>query len=1126
MHRLHRGMIVTALALIAATAGLGVESAEAQELTLADRGPRFLFAATANSPAQPLDTRRSPVLRQQLSLDLDGVTLGAALAEVTRQSRLAFVYSRDILSPDARVNLRAEQITLAAALTEILLDAGVDVLLSSSGQAALVRREEQGVAQPGDVAGRVTDAKTGQALPGADVFLEGTNRRTMTGDDGRYHLADVTAGSYTLTVRRLGYAKQSQQVTVTEGEELAVDVALEPVPTQLNEIVTTATGEQRLLELGHVVGRINADSLVREAPITNLSELLTARVPGLHVAQVHGAVGGRVKVQVRGANSLLLNNQPIVIVDGVRYTNDERPRPFGFGPGDTEPSSPLNDINVNDIESVEVVKGPSAATLYGIDAANGVIVVTTKRGQPGPARWNTYAKGTTTSVQRGFPDLYWGWGTVFGVPNNTTASCSLSGLADGSCTQQDSVTLIRNPLNHPHHSILSSQPTWEYGASVAGGREDLRYHFSGDYQDATGPLQMPPALVERLQTQRGLPELPEEWLKPNALTKLNLRSNLTAELGERADLRLNVGYIRTDTRTLPRFNSPYVQAFYAPNPESPYGFFDSQSPAEAYAQTASEVTDRFLGSASGQWRPAPWLETRGTLGLDLSNSHRYGLARPVDQPNDFVSNNGAVEDSRSRQVATTAELSVAATARRGRLSARTAVGGQYVRRLATGSGVIGLGLPAGGSEPQSALSIVTSQTHLETVVLGGYVEEMLGLNDRLFLTGAVRLDGASSFGRDFDEAFYPKVGASWLVSQEPFLPRLPGLDELRLRYAYGASGKQPDPVWARPGLVPDQAWLDGGPVNEVLLTGLGNPELGPEQVREHEFGFDVGALGNRVSLEATWFRRRTTGLIVSEPGPVGAGLLFRNLGLVTQRGFEAQVHARVLKTRLVSWDLALQHSDYTTRVEDIGNGESRRTDFGGYVEGYPLGGRFLRPVVGYEDVNGDGIVAFSEIQTGDSAVYMGQSIPPRSQTLTTVLGFFQRRLRLSALLERKTGFTQINAIQCFGTCRAAVDRNTPPEEQVKAVRSNDVVPEKGDFTRLREVTAALDLPVALTRALRLRSATLSVSGRNLALWTNFNGPDPEAGDPNLNSTLWSAAGGSAVGIPQSRTFSVRLDVGF
>jgi TonB-linked SusC/RagA family outer membrane protein len=1126
MHRLvnDRSIRLAFFAVFALVVTAGAASAQEYAVAQGDAGaPRFLFAASRGETPVPVDAGSIPSLGRRIDLNLSDVTIDDALRAIESTSRLQLVYSAQVVPVTKRVSVKASGITVAAALTEVLFKANVDVLLSG-GRIVMVRGPKP--LQVGTVTGRVIDASTQQGVPGVRVSLEGTRWGTTTGSTGSYRMAGVAAGAYTLVTRRLGYKGFEQAVVVEDDREVTLDVTLQPVPSALSEVVVTATGEQRLMELGHVVGRINADSLVREAPVANLSDLLTARVPGVQVAQVNGAVGGRVKVQVRGLNSALLNNQPIVIVDGVRYTNDERPRLFGSGPGDTDPSSPLNDINVNEIESVEVVKGPSAATLYGTDAANGVIVITTKRGQPGPARWNSYAKGTVSSIPERFPDFFWGWGTVFGEPDNTTASCLLSGLAEGWCTQQDSVTVLPNPLNDPEYSILGSAPTWEYGASVAGGREDLRYRFSGDFQDATGPIRMPPAVVAQVQTRRGLRELPEEWLRPNALTKLNLRSNLTADLSERADLRLNVGYIRTDTRTLPRFLDPYTQAFYAVNPQSPYGFFDPSGPAEAYAQTASEKTDRFLGNASGRWRPAPWLEMRGTVGLDLTTNHRYGLVRPGDQPN--FQSNGAVEDSRSRQVATTAELSAAATARRGRLSTRTALGGQYVRTLATGSGVLGRGLPPGGSVPQSALSIQTSQTHLETVVLGGYLEEMLGVNDRLFLTGAVRLDGASAFGRDFDVAVYPKVGASWLVSEEPFLPRLTGLDHLRLRYAYGASGKQPHPAWARPGLEPGQAWLNGGPVNAVILNGLGNPELGPERVREHEFGFDVGAVGSRVTLDATWFRRRTAGMIVSEPGPVGSGVLFRNLGLVTQRGFEAQVHARVLDGAAVSWDLALQHSDYATRIDDIGNGAPRRSDRGGYAEGYPLGGRFRRPVVGFDDANGDGIIAFSEIQRGDSAVYMGQSIPPRSQTFSTVLGLFQRRLRLSALVERKTGFTQINDMQCLGTCRAVVDPSTPLEEQAKAVhaQSNGAVPEKGDFTRLREVTTALDLPMALTRAMRLRAATVSVSARNLALWTGFSGPDPEAGNPNFFSNLWNAAGGSAAGIPQSRTYSVRLDVGF
>jgi hypothetical protein len=205
------------------------------------------------------------------------------------------------------------------------------------------------------------------------------------------------------------------------------------------------------------------------------------------------------------------------------------------------------------------------------------------------------------------------------------------------------------------------------------------------------------------------------------------------------------------------------------------------------------------------------------------------------------------------------------------------------------------------------------------------------------------------------------------------------------------------------------------------------------------------------------------------------------------------------------------------------------------VEGYPLGARFMGQVVGYADANGDGIIDFSEVQLGDTAVYVGESTPPRSQTLTTVFGLFERRLRLSALFERRTGFTVINQVKyryCSSSCAAWVDPNTSLAEQAE-VAAMGAVPsrplqsgayvtfiEPGDFTRLREVSAALDLPVGVARALRVRSATLSLSARNLALWTNFSGPDPE-------STEVSGPGGGNAngGIPQGRSWSLRVDLG-
>lgn len=253
--------------------------------------------------------------------------------------------------------------------------------------------------------------------------------------------------------------------------------------------------------------------------------------------------------------------------------------------------------------------------------------------------------------------------------------------------------------------------------------------------------------------------------------------------------------------------------------------------------------------------PAPrYPEARGAVGLDVGARNRYSLLRGGDAPgrglisiagtfDDY--NNGIVTDTRGRQVVTTGDLGVSASARRGRFTFRTSVGTQYVRSLTDVLVSEGSSLPPGGSSVGQAANKSSSQSYDETVTLGGYLEQRVGLNDRLFLTGALRIDGASTFGQNYTATAYPKAGVSWLASAEPFFPRVPGLDELRLRYAFGASGQQPLPQHARPAYGVTQGFVNDMPQDVVRLTALGNPDLRPERVREHEFGFDAAGLEGR-----------------------------------------------------------------------------------------------------------------------------------------------------------------------------------------------------------------------------------------------------------------------------------------
>lgn len=1110
----------------------------------------------------------SALLSRQARLAVQDVPLAAALTDLSKQSRVGVAFSPSLLPDDRIVSCACEAVTVGEALDRMLAGSGFSYVVhddqvliiprpqpslwrttinygllanggsqSAQSAASLAVRTlaERMLPQVGTIAGTVTEAGDGKPIVNAQVAVDGAGR-AFTDGEGRYRITNVPSGRRSVSITSIGYRRATREVDVRDGLTATVDFALDVSPSQLDAVVVTVTGEQRARELGNVVGRINADSVVRGAPISNLGQLLTGRVAGLQVFQAQGTVGGQVQVQVRTPGSLLLNTEPIVVVDGARYTSQRGPRPpTGSGVANIEPSSPLNDINPNDIASIEVVKGPAAATLYGTDAANGVIVITTKRGERGPPRWNAYGRATTNGIPSfNFPDVYWAWHTVNGEAS-MTSTCHLRSVAAGSCAQ-DSVSVLPNPLNDSELAIFDNRPQWEYGASVSGGQQDLRYYLSGDFERAVGPLRMPPAIAEQLRRDRGVDGLPNDQLEPNALTRKNVRANVTMMLGDGAEVRANAGYTNRVTRSLNIVN-PYVAGATRGTPLNPYGSPTSSTingPEQVFSNTSTERVHRFFGSVGAQLQPRTWLMARATVGIDVTSSNRESLVRRGEAER-WQHPTGAVGDERTGQTTATVEVGSTGLFRTARFSFRTSVGAQYVRLLSDALLSFGTDLPPGGSSIGEAANVTSRRAYRETATLGSYLEETVGLNDRLFVTGALRVDGASSFGQNYDATVYPKASISWLVSEEPAFPKLWGLDELRARYAFGASGQQPLPEWSRPGFIVQPAVYNGALTSVVGLTSLGNPDIRPERVKEHEIGFDMAALGNRAQLAVTWYRRKTVDQIQFQQLAPGLGSTYLNFGLTTGRGFEAQLTAAPVDTRAVSWQVSVLHSTSSTRLDDLGDAGPRRDVNGGWVEGFPLGARFMRPLLGYEDMNGDGIIAVSELQLGDTAVFVGESIPPRIQTLVTTVGLLQQRVRLSALLERKSGFTQVNSLlndQCeTGRCRAIVDPGTPLAEQALAAAASSTAPpgaglaawtfiEPGDFTRLREITAAVDLPTAVVGAVRMRSGTVSLSARNLALWTDFSGGDPES------AFVSGIRGVNASGIPQARSYTIRLDLGF
>jgi outer membrane receptor protein involved in Fe transport len=327
-----------------------------------------------------------------------------------------------------------------------------------------------------------------------------------------------------------------------------------------------------------------------------------------------------------------------------------------------------------------------------------------------------------------------------------------------------------------------------------------------------------------------------------------------------------------------------------------------------------------------------------------------------------------------------------------------------------------------------------------------------------------------------------------------------------------------------------QALLDGVARNKITVSRIPSPDLRPERVREHEVGMDASTLNGRLRLDLTWNYRQVFDQIRSVTMPSGMGSKWINVGYSTGHGVEAKLDARVIETNLVNWDLTFTHATNATKLIDRGSAPELFSVYGGLVEGYPIGARFRLPIASYEDTNGNGILEPNEVIMGDKPVYMGEGSPKTSQALSTTVGLFNHRVRLSALFDRRSNFTVFNYIRMRqdigGYSRAAVDPTTPWAQQaeihamMKGVSTGYFHVDQGDFTRLAEASISVNLPENWIRPMRVSSTSLTLSGRNLGLWTKYSSADPESGRFAGNMGTY------AENVPQARDWVLRVDIGF
>src|SRR5437588_5557314 len=327
-------------------------------------------------------------------------------------------------------------------------------------------------AQQGEVTGRVTDKTSGQALAAAQVAVVGTTIRGVTGQDGRYRLVNVPAGPVTVRVSYIGYATTTLPVTVPPGGSAQLDVAISQVAVGLEAIVVTATGNQAEREQGTAAHTVDLRDRTSKAATTNLSDALNSTVPGVVVQSSGGTTGTGTRIRIRGSNSVSLSNEPVLIVDGIRVENGANSSSVGVG---GQVPSRLNDISPQDLQAVQVNSGPASSVLYGTDAANGAIVMQTRRGEPGATKWTMSAETGALNDYGTYPDNYTGLTSLDSV-------CTLTRVAAGSCTQ----ARVRkfNPLEQ--RSPFRTGHREQYGISASGGTEQTTYYLAGHFNNEDG----------------------------------------------------------------------------------------------------------------------------------------------------------------------------------------------------------------------------------------------------------------------------------------------------------------------------------------------------------------------------------------------------------------------------------------------------------------------------------------------------------------------------------------------------------------------------------------------------------------------------------------------------------------
>ncbi|PJJ60716.1 SusC/RagA family TonB-linked outer membrane protein [Hymenobacter chitinivorans] len=978
------------------------------------------------------------------------------------------------------------------------------------------------------VTGTVTDATDRSPLPGVTVVVKGTTVGASTDPSGQFTLS-LSAGSSTLVVSAVGY--ETQTVNATGG---AVRIALKADVKQLSEVVVTGYSEQNRKTLTSAISSVKGDAL-KDIPAASPDQLLQGKAPGVQVSANSGVPGGGIFIRIRGSNSVNASNDPLYVVDGVFINNTNL---IATGLGNQVSSNPLADLNPQDIESIEILKDANATAIYGSRGANGVVLITTKRGKAGDKTRITF-------------NTYHGW---------SKAAKQYDLVTGPELAQLENERFLNdggNPAQLPYRSVASGgrglpeeQPTFDrlsdvfrtaqtqsYELSAAGGSDKTQFYIGAGYFQQ------------------------ESIARPSAFDRFSLRVNLDNSVTDKLRIGTSTALARTHRNVSSNDNNPVgvINSALFPrtnlpvyNPDGSYAKYGSFDNHQALIDQLNNdaVGTRVISNVYGEYHFLKNLTLRSSWSIDFNDMYENNFNNTLilaGQPR------GTASSYLSRDITLLNEQTLNYNVELGENhSLQALVGNTLQRNTFQRTSLLGQQFP--GNDLTTIASAATqtgSSSRSQAGLVSFFGKATYSYKSRYTADVSVRADASSRFGRDNRWGYFPAVGLGWRLGEESFIQSLNVFQELKLRASVGKTGNQAGiSDFAALGLV------QGG-ANYLDLPGtaplqLANPNLSWESTRQWNVGLDAAVLDNRLQLELNYYDKYTSGLLLNVPVPrkTGFASVVENYGAVSNKGFEAQATVNWLAKGPLQWSTTVNLARNVNKIQKLAAPITTGSrDIFRLEEGAPLYSFWLYHQTGvnpesgdaqYEDVNGDGQLTVADRQLVGNAWpnYFGgltNSVTYKGVDFGFSLNFEQgAKIMNMNRFFLVHGGTQSN----IGYLREQLDRWQHPGDQTDIPRlttnaaSNnyggvvqnlsDRYLEDGSFLRLRTLTLGYTIPKETLAKARLNSVRIYVQAANLFTLTPYSGLDPEvnsqSGVSNTKNFDWAT-------VPQPRTFQVGVTVG-